>query len=69
MLKRIYPVTLVFCKQSREAMFLDIVSNETYSNEEKAIRCTSMEQELKNESLCDFSIRTDDLGKQRYSLR
>lgn len=63
MLKRIYPVTLVFCKQSREAMFFDIVSNETYSNEEKAIRCTSMEQELKNESLCDFSIRTDDLDK------
>lgn len=61
MLKRLYPTTLVFCRQARELMFLDIVSDQTLSNEEKAIRCTSMENEIKHEVLCDVSVRTEDI--------
>lgn len=61
-LKRLYPTVLIFCKQSRESMFLEIMKKNALSSEEKAIRCTSMEQELRNESLCDLSIRTEDLN-------
>lgn len=58
MLKRLYPTIFVFCKQSRESMFLNIMKKDI-SDEEKAIRCTSMEQKLRHEKLCDLTIRTD----------
>lgn len=63
MLKRLYPTTLVFCKQSRESMFLEIIKKDMLSPEEKSIRCTSMEQELRNEKLCDLSVRTENVSE------
>lgn len=63
-LKRSYPVTLVFCKAHRENMILDILSRESMSIVEKKNRLLSMEQELKNEKLCDLTVRTDCLDEE-----
>ena len=63
-LKRSYPVTLVFCKAHRENMILDILSRENMSIVEKKNRLLSMEQELKNEKLCDLTVRTDCLDEE-----
>lgn len=63
-LKRSYPVTLVFCKAHRENMILDILSRESMSIVEKKNRLLSMEQELKNEKLCDLTVRTDCLDEK-----
>jgi len=59
-LKRKYPTIIIFCKRSREAMIYDVVSRKELTDEEKTLRLLSMEQELRNEKLCDFSVRTED---------
>ena len=60
-LKRSYPVVLVFCKTHRETMIRSILSRDKMSMDEKTNRLLSVEQELKNEKLCDVTVRTDDL--------
>lgn len=63
-LKREFPTVIIFCRQSREEMIKNVLldfrkNNVTY--EQATMQLLSMEQELKNESLCDFSVRSDDL--------
>lgn len=59
-LKRSYPTTIIFCRRSRENMIASILEK-NMSNEEKKWRLLSMENELKNEELCDYAIRTEDV--------
>lgn len=59
-LKRLYPTTLIFCKRSRENMIEDILER-NIPNHEKKIRLLSMENELKNRKLCDFTIDTENI--------
>jgi len=61
-LKRTYPTIIVFCKRSRELMIHDVISRQDMSDEEKTLRILSMEQELRNEKLCDFSVRTENVS-------
>lgn len=66
-LKRNYPVVLVFCKAHRETMIRGILSRNNMSMDEKANRLLSIEQELKNEKLCDVTVRTDDLDSNNVN--
>lgn len=62
-LKREFPTVLIFCKRSREAMIaavLEDLSEKRIRKKEATLRILSMEQELKNEILCDISVRTDE---------
>lgn len=59
-LKRLYPTLIIFCRRSREQMIESILEKEK-SNDEKKWRLLSMENELKNETLCDYVVRTDDV--------
>lgn len=63
-LKREFPTVIIFCRQSRKEMIKNVLldfrkGDATY--EQATMQLLSMEQELKNESLCDFSVRSDDL--------
>ena len=49
-----------FCRSSREKMISSILEKDI-SNQEKMYRLLSLENEIDNEELCDFSIRTDDM--------
>lgn len=60
-LKRLYPTLIIFCRRSREHMIESILEKEK-SNDEKKWRLLSMENELKNETLCDYVVRTDDVN-------
>ena len=60
-LKRLYPTLIIFCRRSRENMIESILEKEK-TNTEKKWRLLSMENELKNESLCDYVVRTDDVN-------
>lgn len=59
-MKRIFPTTIIFCRKSREQMIRSVLEK-GISNEEKTFRLLSMEKELDNAKLCDFTIRTDDV--------
>ena len=59
-LKRLFPTLIIFCRRSRENMIESILEKEK-SNDEKKWRLLSMENELKNETLCDYVVRTDDV--------
>ena len=59
-LKRHYPTLIIFCRRSREQMIADILEK-NMSNEEKKWRLLSMENELKNENLCDYVVRTENI--------
>lgn len=59
-LKRLYPTLIIFCRRSREDMIEAILEKEK-SNTEKKWRLLSMENELKNEMLCDYVVRTDNV--------
>ena len=59
-LKRRYPTLIIFCRRSREQMIEDILEKEK-TNEEKKWRLLSMENELKNENLCDYVVRTENI--------
>ena len=59
-LKRRYPTLIIFCRRSREQMIEDILEKDK-SNEEKKWRLLSMENELKNENLCDYVVRTENI--------
>lgn len=60
-LKRLYPTLIIFCRRSREQLIESILEKEK-SNDEKKWRLLSMENELKNETLCDYVIRTDNVN-------
>lgn len=60
-LKRLYPTLIIFCRRSREHMIESILEKEK-SNDEKKWRLLSMENELKNETLCDYVVRTDNVN-------
>ena len=60
-LKKEFPTVLIFCRRSRESMIaevLDDLMNGTLCKEEANLRLLSMEQVIKNEILCDISVRT-----------
>lgn len=59
-LKQRYPTLIIFCRRSREQMIAAILEKEK-SNEEKKWRLLSMENELKNENLCDYVVRTEQM--------
>ncbi len=59
-LKQAYPTLIIFCRRSREHMIEAILEKEI-SNEEKKWRLLSMENELKNEHLCDYVVRTENV--------
>ena len=59
-LKRRYPTLIIFCRRSREQMIADILEKDM-SNTEKKWRLLSMENELKNENLCDYVVRTENI--------
>lgn len=61
-LKRRYPTLIIFCRRSREQMIEEILEKEK-SNEEKKWRLLSMENELKNENLCDYVVRTENIDR------
>ena len=58
-LKRKFRTTLIFCKRHREEMIDSILSRDI-SNSEKKLRLLSIEQELKHERLCDYSVRAEE---------
>lgn len=60
-LKRLYPTLIIFCRRSREDMIESILEKDK-SNTEKKWRLLSMENELKNETLCDYAVRTDNIA-------
>ena len=60
-LKRLYPTLIIFCRRSRESMIESILKKDK-SNDEKKWRLLSMENELKNETLCDYVVRTNDVN-------
>ena len=57
-MKRHYPTVIIFCKCKREQMIRSILEKEM-DNHEKMLRLVSLENELKNEALCDYVIHTD----------
>lgn len=62
-LKRSFPTVIIFCRQSRETMIENVLSDlETGSitKLQGTMQLLSMEQELRNEVLCDYSVRSDD---------
>ena len=61
-LKRKYQTVLVFCKRNREDMIGNILEK-NITNREKQIRLLSLENELKNEKLCHFSVRTERVSE------
>ena len=67
-LKKDYPTTIVFCRQSREAMIRETLMKED-SVDNITTRLLSMDQELRNERLADISIRTDDLNKALFEIK
>lgn len=67
-LKRRYPTLIIFCRRSREQMIEDILEKEK-TNEEKKWRLLSMENELKNENLCDYVVRTENIEHAASEIR
>ena len=59
-MKRLFATSILFCRSSREKMISSILEKDI-SNQEKMYRLLSLENEIDNEELCDFSIRTDDM--------
>lgn len=59
-MKRLFTTSILFCRSSREKMISSILEKDI-SNQEKMYRLLSLENEIDNEELCDFSIRTDDM--------
>ena len=59
-MKRLFATSILFCRSSREKMISSILEKDI-SNQEKMYRLLSLENEIDNEELCDFSIRTNDM--------
>lgn len=60
-LQRFYPTILIFCKQSREKMIENILSDPESDNEEKKFKLLSMEKEIENARLCDYKVCTSNI--------
>lgn len=62
-LKHSFPTIIIFCRQNRMSMIRNVLNdfrNEDVDFNQASMQLLSMEQELKNEALCDFSVRSDD---------
>lgn len=61
-LKRLYPTLMVYCKQSKDQLIENILLK--YCDiKEKKLRLLALEQERKHESLCDITVRKDEVAK------
>jgi guanylate kinase len=67
-MKRLFSTAILFCRSSREKMISNILEK-TISNQEKMYRLLSLENEIDNEELCDFSIRTDNMEEAIEQVR
>ena len=67
-MKRLFSTDILFCRSSREKMISNILEK-TISNQEKMYRLLSLENEIDNEELCDFSIRTDNMEEAIEQVR
>lgn len=62
-LKREVPTVIIFCRQARERMIENVLDDFNFrfiSQSQATMQLLSMEQELRNEVLCDYSVRSDD---------
>ena len=66
-LKQTYPTLIIFCRRSREQM-IECILEKDISNTEKKWRLLSMENELKNETLCDYAVRTENVAVAADSI-
>ena len=67
-MKRLFSTAILFCRSSREKMISNILEK-SISNQEKMYRLLSLENEIDNEELCDFSIRTDNMEEAIEQVR
>lgn len=61
-LKRLYPTLMVYCKQSKDQLIEKILLKDC-DVKEKKLRLLALEQERKHESLCDMTVRKDEVSK------
>lgn len=61
-LKRQYPTLMVYCKQSKDQLIENILLKDC-DIKEKKLRLLALEQERKHESLCDITVRKDEVNK------
>ena len=66
-LKQAYSTLIIFCRRSREQMIENILEK-GIDNTEKKWRLLSMENELKNENLCDYVVRTENLSDAAHTI-
>lgn len=66
-LKQVYNTLIIFCRRSREQM-IECILEKNISNTEKKWRLLSMENELKNEPLCDYAVRTENIPDAARSI-
>lgn len=61
-LKRLYPTLMVYCKHSKDQLIENILLKDC-DVKEKKLRLLALEQERKHESLCDITVRKDEVAK------
>ena len=61
-LKRLYPTLMVYCKHSKDQLIENILMKDC-DVKEKKLRLLALEQERKHESLCDITVRKDEVAK------
>lgn len=61
-LKRLYPTLMVYCKHSKDQLIENILLKDCDVREKK-LRLLALEQERKHESLCDITVRKDEVAK------
>lgn len=61
-LKRLYPTLMVYCKHNKDQLIENILLKDC-DVKEKKLRLLALEQERKHESLCDMTVRKDEVNK------
>lgn len=61
-LKRQYPTLMVYCKQSKDKLIENILMKDCVIKEKK-LRLLALDQERKHESLCDLTVRAEEVDK------
>lgn len=59
-MKMRFPTTIIYITKCKESLVMDIISDETLSNEEKKLRILSLDTEKKNKPICDITIDNSD---------
>lgn len=54
-----FPTIIVYLKRGKCDLVMNIISDHSLSDKEKSLRILSLEAERKNETICDFSFRTE----------